>query len=146
MKSAMSRLKQAAEECGLPLGERRMTYNSRLAQELAKWAESNGKGDAFHHAVFRAYFAEGQNIGKLDVLAGLAESIGLPTEEATAVLRSRPFRERVDSDWSRSREIGITAVPTFAINRQMVVGAQPYKVLEQFMRNNHIKKRAAPIV
>ena len=142
MKSAMSRLKQAAEECGLPLGERRMTYNSRLAQELAKWAESNGKGDAFHHAVFRAYFVDGKNIGKVDVLAGLAASVGFSDEEATVVLRSRTFRKEVDSDWLRSRELGITAVPTFVVNGQTLVGAQPYEVLEKFLRDNYVKKRA----
>jgi predicted DsbA family dithiol-disulfide isomerase len=42
------RLKQVADELGLPLGDRKMTFNSRLAQELAKWAESKGKGDEFH--------------------------------------------------------------------------------------------------
>jgi predicted DsbA family dithiol-disulfide isomerase len=33
------RLEQVADELGLPLGDRKRTYNSRLAQELAKWAE-----------------------------------------------------------------------------------------------------------
>ena len=41
----MARLKQVAEELGLTLGKRKKTYNSRLAQELAKWAESKGRGD-----------------------------------------------------------------------------------------------------
>ena len=63
-----------------------MTYNSRLAQELAKWAESKGKGDEFHRAVFEAYFVETKNIGKIDELALLAQSLGLPEEEARQVL------------------------------------------------------------
>jgi predicted DsbA family dithiol-disulfide isomerase len=58
IKKIMSRLKQVAEELGLPLGERRKTYNSRLAQELAKWAESKGKGDPFHESVFRAFLVD----------------------------------------------------------------------------------------
>ena len=40
----MIRLKQAAQEAGLPFNDRTMTYNSRLAQELAKWAETEGSG------------------------------------------------------------------------------------------------------
>jgi hypothetical protein len=36
----MASLKRAADKEGLPLGERKKTYNSRLAQELGKWAES----------------------------------------------------------------------------------------------------------
>jgi hypothetical protein len=39
MPRAMTRLKKVAEELGLPFGERKKTYNSRLAQELGKWAK-----------------------------------------------------------------------------------------------------------
>jgi len=60
IKKNMSRLKKVADELGLPLGERKKTFNSRLAQELAKWVESKGKGDTFHDAVFRAYFVDGE--------------------------------------------------------------------------------------
>jgi predicted DsbA family dithiol-disulfide isomerase len=137
-----ARLKAVAEELGLPLGERKRSYNSRLAQELAKWAESKGKGDEFHDSVFRAYFVSTQNIGKVEVLTGLAKSIGLPEGEARKVLLSRSFRESVDADWARSRELGITAVPTFVIGRQSVVGAQPYEILDQFLSSNGVKKMA----
>ncbi len=135
------RLKQVADELGLPFGERKKTYNSRLAQELAKWAESKGQGDAFHEAVFRAYFVGGKNIGKVDELAILANSIGLPEKEARSVLELRTFKEAVDSDWLRSRTLGITAVPTFVVDHQAVVGFQPYEVLEQFLITCGVKKR-----
>ena len=140
----MLRLKQVADELGLPLGERKKTYNSRLAQELAKWAESKGKGDPFHAAVFRAYFVDGKNIGKVDELVDLAKSIGLPDKETRSVLELRTFKKAVDSDWSRSRALGITGVPTFVVNGQAIVGAQPYEVLEQFLKNCGVKKRKNP--
>jgi len=139
----MLRLKKVAEELGLPLGERKKTYNSRLAQELGKWAESKGKGDEFHDAVFRAYFVDGKNIGKEEELIVLAGSVGLPAEEAKKVLQSRTFRDAVDSDWARSHQMGITAVPTFLIDKETVVGAQPYEVLEQFLKANGVKKRGS---
>ena len=141
----MSRLKQVAEELGLPLGKRKKTYNSRLAQELAKWAESMGRGDLFNEAVFRAYFVDGENIGKVDILAALAKSIGLPEEEAKSVLESRTFKEAVDSDWSRSHALGITAVPTFFIDDRVVVGFQAYEVLEEFARACGALKRKTPV-
>lgn len=135
------RLKKVAEELGLPLGKRTKTYNSRLAQELAKWAESKDKGDEFHHAVFRAYFVDGKNIAQTDELAGLAQRVGLSADEARIILRTRSFREAVDADWMRSHQMGITAVPTFVMGREAVVGAQPYEVLEQFLIRNKVKKR-----
>jgi predicted DsbA family dithiol-disulfide isomerase len=46
------------------------------------------------------------------------------------------FKDAVDSDWKYSRTCGITAVPTFTANGRMVVGAQPYKVLEELIKAN----------
>jgi predicted DsbA family dithiol-disulfide isomerase len=135
------RLRQVADDLGLPLGDRKKTFNSRLAQELAKWAESQGKGDAFHAAVFRAYFVEGKNIGRVDELIRLASSVGLSEEEARHVLESRAFKEAVVADWSRSRTLGITAVPTFVMGRQAAVGFQPYDVLEQLVKTGLGKKK-----
>ena len=144
MKKILSRLRQVAGELGLPLAERKKTYNSRLAQELAKWAESKGKGDSFHEALFRAYFAEGKNIGRVEELVTLAKSIGLPGKEARSVLELRTFKGAVDSDWARSRALGITAVPTFVADQQKVVGFQSYQVLEQFLKACGAKKRKGP--
>jgi len=137
----MQRLRKAAQDLGLSLGERKKTYNSRLSQELAKWAESLGMGDRFHELMFRAYFVDGVNIAKPDELVSLAGSIGLPKDEARAVLDSRSFKQAVDADWKRSRDLGITAVPTFVVNNSKLVGAQPYEALEQFLRGAGGKKR-----
>jgi len=128
--------KQVAAEEGLPLGDREVTYNSRLAQELGKWAESHGVGDAFHDEVFRAYFVHGKNIAETSVLADLAGAVGLSGDAALKVLEERTFQEPVDKDWVRSRQMGITAVPTFMMNQEGLVGAQPYNVMEEFVRAN----------
>jgi predicted DsbA family dithiol-disulfide isomerase len=138
---ARERLKQVARELGLPLGERKKTFNSRLAQELAKWAEIKGIGDRFHRAVFKAYFVEGINIAKVDELIRLSKSLGLPEEEAREVLNLRTYKEEVDSDWDRCYAQGITAVPTFMIDRQRAVGFQPYETLEGLLKTMEIKKR-----
>ena len=134
-------MKRVADMEGLPLRDRNMTYNSRLAQELGKWAESRGMGDEYHNGVFRAYFVEGKNIGKNSELVALAKSIGLPGEEAQDTLEARSFRDAVDRDWEHSRRMGVTAVPTFKIDSQTVVGAQPYEVLEQFLRDREVRER-----
>jgi predicted DsbA family dithiol-disulfide isomerase len=136
-----ARLRQVAQELGLPLGDRDRTYNSRLAQELGKWAEGQGRGDEFHHAVFRAYFADGINIAKVERLVGLAESVGLPAGEAHQVIEARAFRNAVDSDWSRSLAMGVTAVPTFMLQGRTLVGAQPYETLERLMKASNVGRR-----
>ncbi len=138
----MRNLRQTAADLGLPFGERKKTYNSRLAQELGLWAESKNKGDVFHTAAFKAYFVDGKNIGKIPVLVDLAASVELPREEAAAVLATRAFKAAVDADWSLSQEKGITAVPTFVMNHDKLVGAQPYEMLERLMEANGVKRRS----
>ncbi len=136
-----SRLRQAAQDAGLPLGERKMTYNSRLAQELGKWAESKGLGTEFHHRIFKAYFVDGINIGKIDELISLAGEIGLNEDEAREVLLKRAFKEAVDSDWIRSHRQGIHAVPTFLLGERALVGAQPYEKMAAFLEAAGVRKR-----
>lgn len=129
----LAHLKKTAVQIGLPFGERHMTFNSRKAQELSKWAEKQGLGDAFHRAVFEAYFAEGRNIGRLPVLLEIAQAIGGDPEEARIALNDNHFKAAVDQDWRRSRSLGITAVPTFVTNGRRLVGAQSYQNLARFI-------------
>ena len=119
---------------GLPYGERTMTYNSRLAQELGKWADTQPGGEALHDALFRAYFVEARDISRLEVLLDIVGQAGLPIDAAREVLDRRTFKAAIDADWELSREYGITGVPTFVAGRYAVVGAQPYEVLEQLVR------------
>jgi predicted DsbA family dithiol-disulfide isomerase len=124
--------RMAAE--GLPYGERTMTYNSRLAQELGKWADTQPGGEAIHDALFRAYFVEARDISRPAVLLDVAERVGLPVDAAREVLERRTFKDAVDADWELSREYGITGVPTFVAGRYGIVGAQPYEALEALVR------------
>ncbi len=136
----MKHLKTTAFELGLPLCDRDTTYNSRLAQELGLWAEMEGKGDEFHDIAFKAYFAQGKNISDTDVLLEMVDQVGLNSGDAENVLKNRLFSGHVDLDWSRSREIGITAVPTFIVNTERLVGAQNYHALEQLVMASGVIK------
>jgi predicted DsbA family dithiol-disulfide isomerase len=129
LEAAQARLTAMMAEQRLPYGERTHTYNSRLAQELAKWGELQPGGEAIHDALFRAYFVDGSNLAQLDKLVESAGSVGLSEEEASEVIETRSFSESVDGDWRRAAEFGVTSVPTFVMNRKGVVGAQPYDVL-----------------
>jgi predicted DsbA family dithiol-disulfide isomerase len=111
-----------------------MTYNSRLAQELGAWADTQPGGEAIHDAMFRAYFVDARDISQRAVLLEIAQEVGLPVDAAREVLDKRTFKEAVDADWKLSRQYGITGVPTFVAGRHGVVGAQPYEALEQLVK------------
>jgi predicted DsbA family dithiol-disulfide isomerase len=130
---AQMRARMAAE--GLPYGERKMTFNSRLAQELAKWAETQPGGEAIHAALFRAYFVEAKNIGEPEVLLQIAKQTGLDEAQAREVLEKRTHKAAVDADWEKSRRYGVTGVPTFVMGGRGLVGAQAYEALEELVRS-----------
>jgi predicted DsbA family dithiol-disulfide isomerase len=133
-KAMHAQMKARMDAEGLPYGERTMTYNSRLAQELGKWADTQPGGLALHDALFRAYFVGARDISRPDVLLEIAGQVGLPGEAAREVLEKRTFKAAVDEDWKLSRQIGVTGVPTFVAGRYGVVGAQPYETLEALVR------------
>src|SRR5712691_1709666 len=123
------RMKGLMDAEGLPYGRRTHSYNSRLAQELGKWADTQPGGAAIHDALYKAYFVEARNIGDPDILVEIAGSVGLPADEARAVLEERRFKDAVDADWAKSHQYG-------------VVGAQPYEVLEQLVEKAGAPRRA----
>ncbi len=136
------RMKRLMDAEGLPYNRRTHTYNSRLAQELGKWADTQPGGAALHNAIYKAYFVDGRNIGDPGILIELAQSVGLDAEAARDVLTSRRFKDAVDADWAKSREYGVTGVPTFVAGGYGAVGAQPYDVLEQLLIKAGAERRS----
>ena len=133
-KAMHAQMKARMDGEGLPYGERTMTYNSRLAQELGKWADTQPGGEAIHDALFRAYFVEARDISQPAVLLDIVGHVGLSVEAAREVLEKRTFTAAVDADWELSRRYGVTGVPTFVVGRYGVVGAQPYEALEELVQ------------
>lgn len=128
-----TRMKGLMDAEGLPYGKRTHTYNSRLAQEVGKWADTQPGGEAIHDALYRAYFVDARNIGDPAVLVEVAEAVGLSGDDVREVIDSRSMQAAVDADWAKSRQYGVTGVPTFVAGGYGVVGAQPYDMLAQLV-------------
>ena len=135
LKASHARLSALMAEEGLPYAAvRTHTYNSRLAQELGKWADTQPGGEAIHDAIYRAFFVDTVNIGLLDELVRIAKATGLDAKAAREVLETRSFRPAVDADWQRSADSGITGVPTFVAGQFGLVGAQPYEMMMRLVQ------------
>lgn len=135
-------MKARMDEEGLPYGMRTHTYNSRLAQEVGAWADTQPDGDKLHDVLYRAYFVDAKNIGDADVLMELVGAAGMDVEAAKQALDERRFKGVVDADWAKSKSFGVTGVPTFVAGGYGVVGAQPYEVLEQLIEKAASDPRA----
>jgi predicted DsbA family dithiol-disulfide isomerase len=140
--ASYQRMKTLMDAEGLPYGRRTHTYNSRLAQELGKWADTQPGGEMIHDRLYKAYFVEARNLADVDLLVDIAASVGLPADEARAVLVERRFKDEVDADWAKSHRYGVTGVPTFVAARYGIVGAQPYEALEQLVQRAGAARRS----
>jgi len=90
-----------------------------------------------------APFINGQNLHEIETLAAAAESVGLNGGELDEVLRSKTSKTAVDQDWLRSHHLSITAVPTFHLNGENLVGAQPYEQLAAFLTTQRMPPRSS---
>ncbi len=137
----MRNLVETAESLGLPFVPPQTIYNSRSAQELGLWAESMGKGDAFLQALYAAYFVDSKNIAEVSVLREIAGSVGLSADQVAHVLEAGTYKAQVDRDWSRAKALNILVLPTFLMDQERLVGAQPYAKLEKLMGKADVPKR-----
>lgn len=126
---------------GLPFKDRSHTYNSRLAQEVGAWADTQPGGENIHDKFYEAYFVDCRNIGDIDVILDVVKSVGLDETAAKAVIDDRSFKDAVDADWAKSHSYGVTGVPTLVSEGQGVVGAQPYDALVEFVTSLGAKPR-----
>jgi predicted DsbA family dithiol-disulfide isomerase len=124
--------KMAAEE-GLNYDlKNAVVANSRNAHRLLHFAKSKGKQAAFKEALLKAYFEEGKNIDKMDVLKSIAAAVGLGEEEIGKIYNSADFTEEVIEDIQRAQQIGVRGVPFFVFNEKFALsGAQPLDTFRQ---------------
>jgi len=122
-------LRQTAAEAGIDMKRPDIVANTRKAHEATEFARDGGRLAAFHRAVFRAYWEDGENISDVDLLCRLAGVCGLDGEELRRALADGRYGPRVDEQMRWSRAAGVGGIPTFIFNERFaVVGAQEYDV------------------
>jgi len=129
------------EERGTSLGitfsrGRTMTSNSHLALEAAEFVAETAPhlSGPFHRAMFKSYFEDLSDIGRMETVITAAGSAGVNVQALSDALSARTYREQVDDGIRWGQAIGVTAVPTFVFNdRQGIVGAQGYPAFEAMM-------------
>jgi predicted DsbA family dithiol-disulfide isomerase len=80
---------------------------------------------AFDEAIFEALWVDGRDIGDADVLAALAESVGLDGAEIREAIDDENLRSDLREQFQAAQEQGITGVPTFVYGEHAARGAVP---------------------
>jgi predicted DsbA family dithiol-disulfide isomerase len=111
------------------------------AHRVVHLAREHGLQDAMKERLLRAYFSEGELVGDHPTLVRLAVEVGLDEDEASATLAGERYAEEVREDERTASELGISAVPTFVIDRALgVSGAQPPDSLLELLREGWARR------
>ena len=84
---------------------------SRKAHELYLWASENGVGTEARSSIFKAYFLQGVDIGRIDELVTMAQTWGLDPTETKAVLDVDRFAKAVVLARTEAENKQIAEVP-----------------------------------
>ena len=108
--------------------------NSMPALQVGEFAAAADLAEAFEDRIFRAYFAQGLNIGKRDVLLDLAAEVGLDRAALGDALDSGKYATRIRNNAMAASQRGISGVPTFFIGDWPLAGAQSEDVMRRVLK------------
>lgn len=121
------RITEAGAEVGFEFNftdDTRM-HNTFKAHQLLHWAADYGLKHELKQALFTAHFTDNRNISDEEVLADIAEDVGLDRKQALAVLADQRYAEVVRTAEQQMQQQGIQSVPAVIFNqRHLVSGAQ----------------------
>ena len=118
--------------------------NTFDGHRLVHLAEAHGLQDEMKERLLRAYFTEGELISDHDTLMRLAVEVGLEEEEVRELLAGDRFADAVREDERTAGELGISAVPTFVVDRRLgTSGAEPPEALLDLLRQGWAKHSPA---
>jgi len=136
-----------AENAGLKIDFEGMkrTPNTLDAHRLIHWAGIEGKQDDVVDALFDAYFVQTRDIGDHEVLADIADGVGMDAAVVLKLLQSDADREDIRNRDTHSRQMGVNSVPTFIVaNQHAVPGAQPPEMWEKVIGDIMSQLEASP--
>ena len=109
--------------------------NTVKAHQLLHFAKAQGKQIEMKERLLRAYFVEGEHVGRAEDLADLAAEVGLDRDAALRSLESDEYLEAVHADQEQAMRFGIRGVPFFVIDGKYgVSGAQAPETFAQALK------------
>ena len=142
MAKAQEGVNRLAGSVGLHLVLHERLINSRPALQAAEFAREQGRFDAMHRELLKAYWDEGLDVSDMSVLREVATRAGVDVAEMEAAVKMNRFGDYLDARRAEAGELGINGIPAHVIaDRYLVMGAQPYDLFERVMAKVGVPKR-----
>jgi protein-disulfide isomerase len=85
----------------------------------------------YHDKLYESQAGENQGAFGKENLKKFAEAIGLDTKTFNECLDSGKYTSLIEEDTQAAQSLGVQSTPTFLVNGQPVIGAQPFEVFQQ---------------
>ena len=137
MEQMAAKLTQKGEKYGIDYNfEKTLLFNSFDAHRLILWAGGQEKAGKLKEALLKAYFTDGYDLSKKDVLCKVVKNVGLDDTKAMEILNSQEYADKVADDINKASSLNITGVPFLLINgKEMISGAQNDRAIESIISN-----------
>jgi predicted DsbA family dithiol-disulfide isomerase len=120
-----------AKEAGLVMNRPAITPSTRLALEATEYAKLHGLGEEFHMAAYEAYWRDGVDLGKVENLKPIGDTVGLDWTDMSQHLEERTHRESVEHQYQEALGVGVTGIPAYVLGKYFFTGAQPYEMFKE---------------
>lgn len=111
---------------GLEFGPQTLMSNSSKAMQAGEFVKAHGRYDAYHDAVFKAFFTDCKDIGDIHVILEIAKAVGLDEKRLETALNSEAYKPVLEETTVAARHSMITSAPTFVIaGYGTITGAEP---------------------
>ena len=115
--------------------------NTFDGHRLVHLARAHGLQDAMKERLVQAYFSQGELISDHQTLIRLGREVGLPDAETEQMLGGDRYADGVRDDERTAAALGISAVPTFVVDRALgVSGAHPPETLLELLREGWARR------
>jgi predicted DsbA family dithiol-disulfide isomerase len=145
MARAQEGVNRLATSVGLHLRLHERLINSRPTLQAAEFAREQGRFDAMHDELMKAYWDDGRDVSDMSVLRDVAARAGVDVAGMEAAVQANRFGDYLDARRQEAEELGISGIPAHVIaDRYLVMGAQPYDLFERVMAKLGVPRRDAP--
>jgi predicted DsbA family dithiol-disulfide isomerase len=118
--------------------------NTVKAHELLHYAKSKGRQLEMKERLLKAYFVNGEHVGRIEDLADIAAELGFDRADVVRALESNEFLAAVKADVAQAAAYGIQGVPFFVIDGKYgISGAQDASTFAAALRQVQDEKEAA---
>ncbi len=136
MEGMFVNLNEMGKNYGLIFNGADFIANTHLSLLASEYAKNKGKFHEFHDNLFRLYFTDGKDIGDIEILKAVAESIGLNKDEMVKEITDGTYESNLEAAKNLAKQYEVDSTPTFIINnKHSIVGAQSIESFKKLLLN-----------